>query len=363
MHYGIVSHGHFDTSAKVATYRLEGSNDQINGDDMERLIREGTEDLDFNAATSEYNTLSTFVRQNWNRLSNEAKAKWTVYEQYAKDQNSHHPFGLFYGTPSPEMGGAYDRMIQQMEAIDFGEDQPVASTSSTSDAEPAADASEASEEPRPVRQPWTAPVNVADVRSTGDIYVLIAQAYRNREVEAENQAREVVNRMETTTAEKGEIRVLQRELQTMRAKDSFSKDDVTKLEGMMKARGILAEGDDLWKDYGFDEAYDEYDDIMSRSKEPSSFDSDAIPLKTTLDSNDDVLTEQEELVNGLNKKFDALEKLVESFMNELGDSDMEINFQLQNASNDLADAAEAKSGAMKLRNRVRDTLRNNVYNG
>lgn len=74
-------HG-IDISALKAVEQLnkENPNGKINADQMEKLIISGTEDADGNAAGKEYSQLKSFVTQNWNRLEDDAKAIWNVYE-------------------------------------------------------------------------------------------------------------------------------------------------------------------------------------------------------------------------------------------------------------------------------------------
>lgn len=73
---------------------LKGKPGQITGDDMEKLLIDGTKDLDGQAAGAEYRDIKEFASENWGRMTPEAKEKFQIYESYAKEAQSHGMTGM-----------------------------------------------------------------------------------------------------------------------------------------------------------------------------------------------------------------------------------------------------------------------------
>jgi hypothetical protein len=67
---------------------LKEKSGKINGADMENLIINGTKDLDSQAAGAEFHDIQQFAKDNWNRLTPEAKEKFKIYEKYAHEAQS-----------------------------------------------------------------------------------------------------------------------------------------------------------------------------------------------------------------------------------------------------------------------------------
>jgi hypothetical protein len=72
----------------------ENPKGEITGDEIYKLIVDGTKDLDNQSAGKEYDDLKKYVEQNWNRLSPEAKAKWEVYEDFAREARARGESGM-----------------------------------------------------------------------------------------------------------------------------------------------------------------------------------------------------------------------------------------------------------------------------
>jgi len=65
--------------------KKKNPNGEITADQMEKLIIDGTKDLDNQAAGKEFKDLQKFVKENWKRLSPDAKAIWGVYEKHVQE--------------------------------------------------------------------------------------------------------------------------------------------------------------------------------------------------------------------------------------------------------------------------------------
>ena len=103
--------GYKDRSAGKAIEELKGKPGPITGNDMERLIYRGTKDLDGQAAGKEYQDLSKFVKDNWNKMTPDAKAKWSVYDNTAKKMQAQGKTGIPLGT--------YHRMMRDINAAGY----------------------------------------------------------------------------------------------------------------------------------------------------------------------------------------------------------------------------------------------------
>ena len=75
--------GYNDASAGQAIEGLKNKQGPITGDDMQRAIFEGTADLDSNAATKEYADFANFAKENWHRMTPDAREKFRTYDRYA----------------------------------------------------------------------------------------------------------------------------------------------------------------------------------------------------------------------------------------------------------------------------------------
>ena len=75
--------GYQDASAGAAIETLRNQPKPVSGKAMESAIVNATKDLDNQAAGKEFADMQKFVGQNWNNLSNQAKAKWNVYAKHA----------------------------------------------------------------------------------------------------------------------------------------------------------------------------------------------------------------------------------------------------------------------------------------
>lgn len=83
---------------------------EIDGKQMEKLVVDATGDADGEAAGKEYGDLQRFIEENWNRLSDEAKEKWLIYENYARTSKANGESGI----PADD----YEKMKQEMQAAD-----------------------------------------------------------------------------------------------------------------------------------------------------------------------------------------------------------------------------------------------------
>jgi len=84
---------------------------KISGAAMEKAILDGTKDLDNQAAGKEYNDLSKYVKENWDKMSPDAQAKWGVYEKHAQANQAKGNTGI----PVAE----YNQMKNEMRAAGY----------------------------------------------------------------------------------------------------------------------------------------------------------------------------------------------------------------------------------------------------
>jgi len=98
--------GYRDTSAGAAIETAKRQPTPLSGDNMEKLIKNATADLDNQAAGTEYSDLKQFVNENWNKLSPDAKAKFSVYEKYAQASQAKGQTGIPVGD--------YNKMLGEM---------------------------------------------------------------------------------------------------------------------------------------------------------------------------------------------------------------------------------------------------------
>ncbi len=106
-----VDRGQVDASAAKAMDELGRANPgpgSISGKEMAAAIKAGTQDLDNQAAGSEYKQIAKFVKDNEGKLSPEAKAAFAVYQKAAKAAQGAGETGI----PLP----AFNKMVQEMEA-------------------------------------------------------------------------------------------------------------------------------------------------------------------------------------------------------------------------------------------------------
>ncbi len=105
----VVRHG--DASAGAAVDGLQrkldcNPNKKISGAEMEAAIKDGTKDLDRQAANDEYAAFARFANANWDRLSPDARAKMRAYEDLAMKAQSKGETGLHGPTLYAAIGRA-----------------------------------------------------------------------------------------------------------------------------------------------------------------------------------------------------------------------------------------------------------------
>ena len=104
-------HPQVDASAAKSLEELGAKNPgpgSISGKEMAAAIKAGTQDLDNQAAGSEYKQIADFVKKNEGKLSPEAKAAFAVYQKAAKAAQGAGETGI----PTP----IYNKMVKEMEA-------------------------------------------------------------------------------------------------------------------------------------------------------------------------------------------------------------------------------------------------------
>ena len=82
---------------------------EISAEQIEKLILDATGDADGQAAGKEYQDLVAFIEKNWNRLNDDAKAVWNVYENYARSAIDEGRSGIYEDD--------YKKMIAEMQEI------------------------------------------------------------------------------------------------------------------------------------------------------------------------------------------------------------------------------------------------------
>jgi hypothetical protein len=84
-----------DAGAGRAIEKLKASNPEtITADMLRKLVVSATADLDNQAAGKEYQDLKNFVTQNWDKLDEDAKQAWQVYERYVYDAKAKGQTGI-----------------------------------------------------------------------------------------------------------------------------------------------------------------------------------------------------------------------------------------------------------------------------
>ncbi|MFH1807849.1 MAG: DUF1521 domain-containing protein [Pseudomonadota bacterium] len=100
-----------DAGAGQALENLKQQPRPISGEAMEKAIIDGTKDLDGQAAGKEFADISKFAKENWDQLSPDAKAKYGVYEKYAKDAQAKGQTGIKVAD--------YDKMQAEMKTAGY----------------------------------------------------------------------------------------------------------------------------------------------------------------------------------------------------------------------------------------------------
>ncbi len=95
-----------DSSVAQAIDGLKKHEPPISGEIMQQAVVDGTKDLDNSAAGKEFDQLSGFVKDNYDKFSPDAKAKFRVYEKYAKRAQKQGMTGI------PQ--NQYDKMVGEM---------------------------------------------------------------------------------------------------------------------------------------------------------------------------------------------------------------------------------------------------------
>jgi len=105
--------GYKDKSAGKAIEGLKDKKGPITGDDMQKAIVNGTKDLDGQAAGKEYADFKKFYNENQDRMTPEAKAKFGVYEKYAKKAQSKCQTGIKQSD--------YKKMVGEMKTAGYAD--------------------------------------------------------------------------------------------------------------------------------------------------------------------------------------------------------------------------------------------------
>ncbi|NMA27349.1 MAG: hypothetical protein GX934_06260, partial [Burkholderiales bacterium] len=85
-----------DAGAGRAIEKLKASNPEtITADMLRKLVVSATADRDNQAAGKEYQDLKNFVTQNWDKLDEDAKQAWQVYERYVYDAKAKGQTGIY----------------------------------------------------------------------------------------------------------------------------------------------------------------------------------------------------------------------------------------------------------------------------
>lgn len=87
---------------------------KVSGDQMYALIQQATSDLDNQAAGKEYADLQKFVKENWDKLSPDAKAMWGVYEKYVKEAQGKGQTGIDQSE--------YEKMLGEMKGARYADE-------------------------------------------------------------------------------------------------------------------------------------------------------------------------------------------------------------------------------------------------
>ncbi|MGI5844987.1 MAG: hypothetical protein ACOX9B_12530, partial [Candidatus Xenobium sp.] len=106
-----------DAGAGEAIEKLKASNPKVITADMIReLVVSATADFDNQAAGKEYQDLKNFVTQNWDKLDEDAKQAWQVYERYVYDAKAKGQTGIY--------AKDFEAMKDEMAEIGGGGEKP-----------------------------------------------------------------------------------------------------------------------------------------------------------------------------------------------------------------------------------------------
>jgi hypothetical protein len=105
--------GYKDQSSGKAIEDLKAKNPKgsISGEQMQDTIVNATKDLDAQAAGKEYADLKNFAKENWSRMSPDAKQKFRTYEKYAKAAQKKCQTGI--------KSSDYKKMVQEMKTANY----------------------------------------------------------------------------------------------------------------------------------------------------------------------------------------------------------------------------------------------------
>ncbi|WP_342377516.1 hypothetical protein NVS55_39450 [Myxococcus stipitatus] len=106
-----------DDSVRTALETLDGKSGKVSAKDLTNAIKKGTADLDGQAAGVEFADIQKWARQNYDRLTPEAKKVLDVYEKYATEAMSKGSTGI----PTSEL----QKMVKEMEKLDVVKPRPV----------------------------------------------------------------------------------------------------------------------------------------------------------------------------------------------------------------------------------------------
>ncbi|WP_208718976.1 hypothetical protein [Corallococcus sicarius] len=98
-----------DSSMRNALEGLDSKDGKINGKDLTAAIKKGAADHDGKAAGAEFKDAMKWARQNYDRLTPDAKKVVETYEKYASRAQAHGSTGMAQGD--------FNRMIKEMEFV------------------------------------------------------------------------------------------------------------------------------------------------------------------------------------------------------------------------------------------------------
>ena len=98
--------GYEDKGAAKVIEGLKSQKGPISGSQMQNAIFRATRDLDGQAAGTEYRDLKEFAKENWSKLTPDAREKFRTYEHFATSAQARGMSGI----PS----GEYGQMLQAM---------------------------------------------------------------------------------------------------------------------------------------------------------------------------------------------------------------------------------------------------------
>ncbi len=103
--------GYQDASAGKAIEDLRAQGNPITGDKLQTAVENATKDLDAQAAGKEFADLNKYIKANWNQLTPQAKKKWAIYENKAKECQAKGQSGIPMGE--------YKDMLADMKAAGY----------------------------------------------------------------------------------------------------------------------------------------------------------------------------------------------------------------------------------------------------